>query len=166
MSTTTRRTAAAIVLVAALAGATAMPAFTGAQTSGAREITVGMQVRGGTQIHHGKRTPSDKLAPGDAVVVRLKMFSASGAALGSAYTECVNVGAKASSFNAPLQCMQTYNFSDGQIVTAGVVRFSQLENLSIPIVGGSGAYRGASGHLTPGEPIEGFDSVDVLHLDG
>jgi hypothetical protein len=38
--------------------------------------------------------------------------------------------------------------------------------LSIPIVGGSGAYRGASGQLTAGEPVEGFDSVDILHLDG
>jgi hypothetical protein len=33
-----------------------------------------------------------------------------------------------------LQCVQTYRFKDGQIVTAGVVKFSQLENLTIPIV--------------------------------
>ena len=162
----TRITAAAIVLVGVIAGATALPALTGAQTSGARDITVRMKVLGGTDIHHRKGAKSDKLAPGDGVVIRLRMFSPSGAALGSAYTECVNVGKKAASFNAPLQCMQTYNFRDGQIVTAGVVRFSQLENVSVPIVGGSGAYRGASGHLTAGEPVEGFESVDVLHLDG
>lgn len=165
MTTRTRTAAAAMVVVGAIAGATAIPALTGAQTSGAQDITVRMKVRSGTEIHHAKRTKGEKLATGDAVVIRLKMFSPSGAALGTAYTECVNVG-KAGGFGAPLQCMQTYNFRDGQIVTAGVVRFSQLKNLSIPIVGGSGAYRGASGHLTAGEPVEGFESVDVLHLDG
>jgi hypothetical protein len=45
------------------------------------------------------------------------------------------------------------------------VKFSQLENLSIPIVGGSGAYRGASGVVSTGKPVKGFDSVDVLRLD-
>jgi hypothetical protein len=154
-----------IVVVGAIAAATAIPALTGAQTSAAQEITVRMKVRGGTEIHHGKRAKSDKLATGDAVLVRLKMFSPGGDPLGSAYTECVNVGAKASGIKATLQCVQTYNFKDGQIVTAGVARFSELENLSIPIVGGSGTYRGARGHLTAGEPVEGFDSVDVLHLD-
>ena len=166
MITRTRAAAAATAVVTAIAGATAIPALTGAQTSGAREITVHMKVRGGTEIHHRQRARSDKLATGDAVLVRLKMFSPSGAALGSAYTECVNVGAKAAGFKATLQCVQTYNFRDGQIVTAGVARFSELEKLSIPIVGGSGAYRGASGHLSAGEPVEGFDSVDILHLDG
>lgn len=51
-------------------------------------------------------------------------------------------------------------------MTAGVVNFSKLDGVSIPIVGGSGAYRGASGFLGAGKPVEGYDSVDVLHLDG
>ena len=165
MSMRTQATAASMVVVAAIAAATAIPALTGAQTSGAREITVRMKVRGGTQIQHRKSTTGDTLAPGDAVLVRLAMYSPSGAALGSAFSECVNVGAKAGTVNATLQCVQTYRFKDGQIVTAGVVRFSQLKNLSVPIVGGSGAYPGASGFLTAGKPVKGFDSVDVLHLD-
>jgi len=165
MTTRTRTAAAAMVVVGAIAGATAIPALTGAQTNGAREITVRMKVRDGTEIHHAKRPKGDKPAPGDAVIIRLKMFSPTGTAIGSAYTECVKVG-RAGGLRAPLQCMQTYNFRDGQIVTAGVVRFSDLESISIPIVGGSGAYRGASGQLTAGEPVKGFASVDVLHLDG
>ena len=162
----TRKTAAAMALVGAVAAATAVPALTTAQNSDARELTVHMKVRGGAEIHHRAGAKGGKMATGDAVLVRLKMFSPSGAALGSAYTECVNVGAKAPAFKAALQCTQTYKFRDGQIVTAGVARFSQLANLSIPIVGGSGAYRGASGQLTTGTPVEGYDSVDVLHLDG
>ena len=34
------------------------------------------------------------------------------------------------------------------------------------IVGGSGAHKGASGDITSGKPVEGYDSVDVLHLNG
>jgi hypothetical protein len=166
MSSKSRTAIVATAAVAAIAAATAIPALTGAQTSGARDITVHMKVGGGTEIHHAKRTKPDTLATGDALLVRLKMFSPSGAALGSAYTECVNVGPKAASFKAALQCTQTYNFREGQIVTAGIARFSQLQNLSIPIVGGSGAYRGASGHLSTGVRVEGYDNVDVLHLDG
>ena len=59
-----------------------------------------------------------------------------------------------------------HKFKDGQIVTSGVVKFSALDDLSIPIVGGSGAYRGASGEVGSGKPVKGFDSVDVLELEG
>ena len=40
------------------------------------------------------------------------------------------------------------------------------QGLEFPIVGGSGAYRGAHGQVTPGAPVKGYDGVDVLHLDG
>ena len=35
---------------------------------------------------------------------------------------------------------------------------------SAPVVGGSGAYRGARGEVTTVKPVNGYD-VDVLHLD-
>lgn len=163
MTVKTRTAAAGLAVVAAMTAATALPALTGAQTTDAREITVRMKVTAGAQAQHGKK--GETLATGDSVLVRLKMSSAAGAALGTAYTECVNVGTRAKGERATLQCMQTYKFKDGQIVTAGIVNFSQLNGLSIPIIGGSGAYRGATGHLTAGAPVRGFDSVDVLHLD-
>ena len=163
MITKTRMTAAAMAVVAAITAATALPALTGAQTTQGREITVRMKVTAGAQVQHG--TKGERLATGDSVLVRLKMTSPSGTALGTAYTDCVNVGVRAKGEQATLQCTQTYKFKDGQIVTAGVVKFSQLKNLAIPIVGGSGAYRGARGQLTDGAPVRGFDSVDILQLD-
>ena len=166
MNTGARAIAAVLLAGAAIAAATVIPALTDAQTNGEREITVRMKVRGGAQVQHRRSTRGDTLAPGDAVLVRLAMSDPDGAALGSAYTDCVNVGAKANAFKAMLQCTQTYRFRDGQIVTVGVARFSELENFSIAIVGGTGAYRGASGFVTAGEQVKGFDSVDVLHLDG
>ena len=162
MTTKTRATAA-LAVVAAIAAATAIPALTGAQTIDGRQITVRMKVTSGTPVQHGKK--GETLATGDSVLVRLKMTSPTGTALGTAYSECVNVGARAKGEQATLQCTQTYKFKDGQIVTTGVVKFSQLKNLAIPIVGGSGAYRGARGQLTDGVPVRGFDSVDILHLD-
>ena len=162
MSKRTRVTTMALVAVAAIAAAVTIPALTGAQT-GPREITVRMKVRGGSG---GQARQRGQAGAGDALIIRLAMFSPDGSALGSAHAECVNVGRRANAENATLQCVQTYKFKDGQIVTAGLVKFSALDDLAGPIVGGSGAYRGASGQVTSGEPVRGFDSVDVLQLDG
>jgi allene oxide cyclase-like protein len=151
-----------IALIVAAAGAAAIPALTGAQATGPRDVTVLMKVVGGHEVKHGKGA---KLATGDSLLIRLNMFDTGGARIGSAYTDCTNVGPKARAMNAVLQCTQTYKFRDGQIVTSGVVKFTALDDLQVAIVGGSGAYRGASGHIGTGAPVEGYDSVDVLHLD-
>ena len=156
------RTIVAATLAAATAAA-AIPALTGAQTTGPRELTLRGKVISGAEVRHGR---GRALAPGDAIVVRLAFSDASGASAGTAYSECTNVGPRARAERARLQCIQTYDLRDGQIVTTGVVRFSDGADLQIPIVGGSGAYRGASGHVTAGAPVGGFDTVDVLHLDG
>ena len=150
------------LIVAAAAGAAAIPALTEAQAPGPRDVTVLMKVVGGFEVKHGKGA---KLATGDSLLIRLNMFDTGGARIGSAYTDCTNVGPKARAENAVLQCTQTYKFRDGQIVTSGVVKFTALDDLQIAIVGGSGAYRGASGHIGSGAPVDGYDSVDVLHLD-
>ena len=136
-------------LVAA-ATAVAVPALTSAQT-GPREITLKMKVKGGTEVRHAGR-PGEQLAPGDRVIIRLTAFGADGARAGSAYTDCVNVGKKSAPQAATLQCTQTYKLADGQIVTAGIVKFTALDDLAIPIVGGSGAYRGASGEVGAARP--------------
>jgi hypothetical protein len=153
----------ALAVAGAVAAAAAVPALTPAQTSGPRDVTVLMKVLNGNEVKHGKGA---KLATGDSLLIRLAVFDTGGTRIGSAYTDCTNVGAKARAENAVLQCTQTYRFRDGQLVMAGVVKFSALDDLEVPIIGGSGAYRGASGDVGSGEPVDGYDSVDVLHLDG
>jgi len=160
----TRITAAALAAGAAVAAAAVIPSLGGAQAPAPTQLTLKMKVRGAEQVRHNKKVKGDTLAPGDMVIIRLDAFGADGTKAGSAYTECTNVGKKASSGNAKLQCTQTYTLRDGQIVTAGVISFSRLSDLRIPIVGGSGAYHGATGELGAGRPEKGFDSVDVLHL--
>jgi hypothetical protein len=152
-----------IALVVVALGAAAIPALTGAQTSGPRDMTVLMKVIGGHEVKHGKGA---KLATGDKLIIRLAMFDTDRKRIGSAYTDCTNVGPKRRAENALFQCTQTYRFRDGQLVISGLVKFSALDDIEMPIVGGSGAYRGASGHMGSGAPIEGYDSVDVVQLDG
>jgi hypothetical protein len=86
--------------------------------------------------------------------------------VGTLFTDCVNVGGAAEVFKATLQCTSTYRFKDGEVVSAGVVRLSAGPATGFPIVGGSGAYRGAHGEVSAGAPVKGYDGVDVLHLDG
>lgn len=165
MSKRARAAAATLILASGAAAAVAIPAMTGAQPDGERTITVRMKVVNGSTVQHRKRTGSDTLATGDGLLVRLTMHSPAGARIGSAYADCVNVGPRARAIRATLQCTQTYRFADGQIVTAGVVRFSRLEGLSVAVVGGSGAYSGARGELVSGKPAKGYASVDVLRLE-
>jgi hypothetical protein len=162
---TRTKLAAATALLGAAATAVALPSTGGAQAGAPQQLTLHMNVTNGTQLHRGRPSRSERMATGDELIVRLRMAAPDGAPLGTAHTHCVNVGPKVAPPRTLLQCTQTYRFADGQIVTAGAVRFSELESLAVPVVGGSGAYRGVRGQLTAGAPVEGVDSVDVLDLD-
>jgi hypothetical protein len=74
--------------------------------------------------------------------------------------ELILARASARVFAATLQCVASYLFADGQVVLTGVLHVGT----SAPVVGGSGAYRGARGEVTTAKPVNGYD-VDVLHLD-
>ena len=52
------------------------------------------------------------------------------------------------------------------VVASGVARLAAARGTRIPIVGGAGAYRLAGGDLEAARPVRGYDSVDVLHLEG
>ena len=156
--------AATTALLGAAAAAVALPSTGGAQAGAPERLTLHMNVTGGTQLHRGRPTQAARMATGDQLIVRLRMSAPDGAALGTAHTDCVNVGPKAPTPRALLQCTQTYRFADGQIVTSGVVRFAELDSLAVAVTGGSGAYRGVRGQAVAGAPAVGADSVDVLEL--
>ena len=152
-----------IAALAAIGVAAAVPALSAAQ-SGPRELTVRMKVTNGAEVRHAK---GSKLATGDSLLIRLSMSSPRRRrarhglhGLHQRRAQGRDRQRDAAVHPAPDK------FDDGQIVTAGLVNFSALDNLAIPIVGGSGAYRGATGQVTSGAPVRGFDSVDVLQLDG
>jgi hypothetical protein len=160
------RAVAAAASVVALAVAVAVPALTSADTPG-QTITVRDKVRAAKIVDVAPKSKSkeQRLSLGDRVTTRQALFDESNRRVGTLYTHCVGAGPTAPLFGAVLNCSSTWEFKDGQVVGEGVVRLTGDASVSLPIVGGSGAYRGASGEVTPGRPVKGFDSVDVLHLD-
>ena len=157
-----RKALPALAIVAA--GAVALPALASAQSSGARDTTVREKVQSIRFVHQQRSTKGDRLATGDRLLTRQHLFDDANHAIGTLFTDCVNVGAAARVFAATLQCTATYRFADGQLVLTGVLHVGTA-GTSAPIVGGSGAYRGARGEVTTGKPEKGYD-IDVLHLDG
>jgi len=157
-----RKVLPAIALLAA--GAVAVPALTQAQPAGPRDITVRERVQSINFVHQKRAKKDDRLATGDRVLTRQRLFDTSDKSIGTLYTDCVNVGRAAAVFAATLQCSATYSFADGQLTASGLFHVGTSGGPA-PIVGGSGAYRGTGGDVTSGRPGKGYD-VDVLHLDG
>jgi hypothetical protein len=162
MNTATR--AAAGAALAALAAGAAIPALTGAQDPGGREIVVREKLRALQFVHAKASTKGDRLAMGDRVVTRQALFNTSNKPIGTLFTDCSNLGPAAPVFKATLQCTVTYRFRDGQIVAAGQADLKPGER--VPIIGGTGAYSLARGEVQTARPVKGYDSVDVLHLAG
>ena len=158
--------AIAVAAVVALSAVVAIPALTSAQTIGAREIIVHEKVRAAKFVHVNPSTRGERLGQGDRVLTRQALFAEDGSAVGTLFTDCANVGRAAEVFKATLQCVSTYRFKDGEVVSAGVVVLSSGGTIRFPIVGGSGAYRGAHGEVASGKPPKGYQGSDVLHLDG
>jgi len=158
--------AVSAAVLGAVVVAAAVPALTGAQSGGPRDITVLNKVRSARFVHANPAAHGERLAPGDRVLTRQSLVRQDRRPAGTLFTDCSNVGRAAPVFKATLQCTSTYRLAGGDIVSAGVVRLSAGADAAFPIVGGSGAYRGAKGEVTTGTPVKGFDSVDVLHLDG
>jgi hypothetical protein len=154
---------AAAAALAALAAA-AIPGLTAANGSSGRDITVREKLADVAFVHTGSAR-GERLAMGDRVITRQAMFDTNDRRLGTLMTDCVNTGSTAQVFKAALQCVSTYRFKGGQVVGAGAVRLADGPANTFPIVGGSGAYRGASGQIEAGAPVPGYESVDVLHLD-
>lgn len=162
MTRSTRAVAGAALT--ALAAGAAIPALTGAQAPGGREITVRDKVRSVQFIHARASTKGDRLATGDRVLTRQALFDTANKPIGTLFTDCANLGPRAQVFKATLQCTVTYRFGDGQVVAAGLVSFKP--GAQTPIVGGTGAYRLARGEVEAGAPVKGYESVDVLRLPG
>src|SRR5215211_5570535 len=118
----TQKRAVAGAALAAIAVAFALPALGGAQTSGARDLTVRDKVRAVKFVHHDRSARGDRLAMGDRVITRQAVFNESDRRIGRLFTDCVNVGRKAQVFKATLQCTSIYRFGDGQVVSQGVLR--------------------------------------------
>ena len=160
-----RRLILAAGAIAAVSAA-AIPTLTTAQEPAAgTEIVVREKVVDLRFVRHSRATKRDRLAMGDRVLTRQRLFNAGDKATGMLYTDCVNVGAAARVFKATLLCTASYRFQKGQFATVGSIRLGAGPgNSPTPIVG-SGAYRGLRGEVASAPTVKGYDSADVLRLD-
>src|SRR2546423_1881364 len=108
MSRSVRATAAAAL--AALGTAAALPLMSSAGSPGARDVTVREKVRAVKFVHTSKSTRGEQLALGDRVITRQALFDEQDHAVGTFFTDCVNVGHRAPVFSATLQCTSIYRF--------------------------------------------------------
>lgn len=168
MKLTPTRLIAAGAAVALSAGV-AVPALTSAQSSGARTVTVNLKVQSVAMddvAPKSKRGPAGGVSLGDRLITRQSMFDpASKRRVGTLYTDCTGVGPTKPFPAVTLLCRLSYNFSDGQIVAAGSFKLDDAK-AGVPIVGGTGAYAGASGSFKSAQPAKGFDSTDVITITG
>lgn len=142
----------------------AVPALTGAQSTGAREIVVRERVASVRFVHQKPSTRGDRLLTGDSVLTRQRLYDESGNRIGTLFTDCVNVGHAAVVFRATALCTASYRFADGQFATVGAIRLGGQPGTSPTPILGSGIYRGVHGEVASAPPIKGYD-VDVLRLD-
>lgn len=152
------------IVVTSASAAVALPAITGARTPDrARTITVQVKVVDIAKDDVAPKSRS-KVSLGDRLITRQSLYDANRKAVGTLYTDCSGVGPTKPVFGATLQCLATYRFGDGQIVAAGTTRLTG--GTPLPVVGGSGAYAGARGSVQLTQPARGFDSADVITIDG
>jgi len=69
-------------------------------------------------------------------------------------------------YKATLLCTASYRLADGQFATVGAIRLGGRPGASPTPIVGSGAYRGQHGEVASAPPVKGYESVDVLHIDG
>jgi hypothetical protein len=78
-----RRVLPALAVIAAGAGAVALPTLTAAQASGGREITVREKVQSIRFVHQQRATTGDRLSTGDRVLTRQRLFDDANTAIGT-----------------------------------------------------------------------------------
>jgi hypothetical protein len=164
MTAMARRALPALALVAI--GAVAVPALTSAQSSGARDITVREKVTWVRFLHQKTSTRGDRMLTGDRVLTYQRLYDQSSKRIGTLYTDCVNVGPAAHVYRATLLCTASYRLTEGQFATVGAIRLGGRPGASPTPIIGSGAYRGQHGEVASAPPVKGYESVDVLHIDG
>lgn len=105
-------------------------------------------------------TSSSTLSLGDELTITGPLENPQHKHLGTFAGLCTALGA-GPLFTTPLECHGVYKVADGQIVAEGIMTIAHVD---LAIVGGSGAYTGARGTVSPGKPTKGFSDADKLTI--
>jgi hypothetical protein len=103
-----------------------------------------------------------KLSLGDRLAISGALESADHQRLGTFGGVCTVIGAGRSFVSTPLLCHAVYRLPTGQIEAMGSMTLSRT---NLAVIGGTGAFAGAHGTVTPGKVEKGFDDADQVTID-
>jgi hypothetical protein len=146
--------------VATIATAAVVPALTSARSTPAKRTVTFQEPR--PQIAGFPSRSKSTLSLGHHLAIGGPLETASHQRLGTIGATCTVVGTGGSLGTTPLLCEAVYQVAGGQIETMGVMTLSRTH---LAIVGGTGAYAGVHGFVTPGRMANGFSDADKLTIE-
>jgi hypothetical protein len=156
----------AATTVAAGAAATAALAAGGLTTAGAAatpQTLTFQEPRPSLAENDIPPRSKEKLSLGDSLAISGALESADRRRLGTFGGTCTAIGAGRSFVTTPLLCHAVYTLPAGQIEAVGEMTLSRT---NLAVIGGTGAFAGADGTVTPGRVVKGFDDADQITIDG
>lgn len=157
-----------LVIVALAAGLAALVAVTAGRAGSPGERTIQLVERGGSFnfVDNAPRgTRQNRLiSAGDFSSGTVKLYDPAGNRVGSLHVLCfATVGGP--EVRAKFQCSGTAALADGTLAFSGLVERQADQDVDhISIVGGTGAYEGARGHVVSTPRPSGNVTDDVIHL--
>jgi hypothetical protein len=146
-------------VLAAIGAAAALPAS--AATAGpATKVLTLQEPQAQVALLDVPPKSKSKVSLGDELTITSGVYGAAHHRLGVFGGQCTALGTGALTRTLFL-CHAVYRLGGGQIVTAGVMTVGATD---LVIVGGSGAYEGVHGTVTPGKPAKGFFEADKLTI--
>jgi len=114
------------------------------------------------QVAVDDTAPQSKIDLGDRLSITGPLENARHQPLGRFAGSCTVIGTGSSLVTTPMLCEGIYKVAGGQIATMGMMT---LTKTNLVIIGGSGAYSGVHGRVTPGQPAQGFTDADKLTIE-
>ena len=161
-----RRTTTVLALAATtLAAGVAVPVLSQAQTGPPTRSLTFQEPRPQLVLQDvaPKSRRPDEVGLGDRLVTTGPLHDGAGKRVGAISTECTAMG-RGRFYAVTLSCQVTFALRDGQVVAAGTASLGGDYRLAV--VGGTGAYAGVRGTMTPGKKLKGYDDADRLDLVG
>jgi hypothetical protein len=157
------RTAAVVGGLCAVAAVVSVaPAFSTAAAPSAPRVVTYQEPR--PKVAEDDLAPKSrsKLSLGDRLAISGLLEDAAHHHLGTFGGTCTVVGHGASFETTPLLCEAAYRTAQGELEAVGMMTLSKT---NLVIVGGSGSYAGAHGHVTSGVVAKGFEDADELTIE-
>ncbi len=157
-----KRLIIATTAAAAVAASLALPGTSDARTSHAKQVVTFQETtpQFGVDDLDPKSPDGSTLSLGDRLTIAGDLDTAGHKRLGAFGGTCTALGA-GDIATTPVVCHAVYSLAHGQIATMGIMTLSKTD---LVIVGGSGAYDGVHGTVTPGKKAKGFEDADKLTI--